>query len=495
MDMTPRLHPEAEEPLYAQIYRHFRETILDGRLAAHSRLPSVRQLSSSLSVSKITVETAYQQLAAEGFIESRARSGFYVAEFEERAIDESGELIVLSHLANGQSTHSPVQDGEAAGPERTTAPPIAYHFHGSIIDLEHFPFTQWRKCASEALDLFRDDFSFYGENQGEPELREEIARYLQRARTVRCDAAQILLGSGFQQAIGFLALMLGPERRIIAMEEPGYADVREVFTQYGHKVVPIPLEEDGLDVESLAESGAHAVYVTPAHQYPRGMVMPIGKRLRLLQWAQETGGYIIENDYDGEFRYNVKPTPSLQGLDQDGRVVYISNFSKALSPALRVNYTVLPPALLERYLQHFSFYPCPVPRIHQRTLQLFMQKGHWDRHVRRMRSLYGRKHAELLHAINSIMPKDRVEVVAQFAGLHIVLRIKLAATAEQLAAEAAARGVKIYTTTRSWMKQNLDAVPHILVGFGGMRIEDIGPGIEQLHEAWFSAAKKRSRES
>ncbi|PSJ85547.1 hypothetical protein C7R93_29695 [Brevibacillus fortis] len=207
-----------------------------------------------------------------------------------------------------------------------------------------------------------------------------------------------------KQALSFLCLLLADRHRVVAIEEPGYADARIVFSHHGYEVVPIPLAEEGLSIEALEKSEATVVYTTPAHQFPYGMVMPVGQRQQLLQWAKRKNGIIIENDYDGEFRYNVHPTPSLQGMDRDGCVVYIGNFSKAFSPALRLDYTVLPRQLLGRYLESFQAYPSPVSRHLQRSMQLFMQKGYWEKHVRKMRTVYHRKHDALLRAIQTTCP-------------------------------------------------------------------------------------------
>ncbi len=468
MEWTPVL--EGNEPLYVQLYQVIRKQIEQGEIPANTKLPSIRQLSRTIGVGKITVEAAYQQLLAEGYIESRARSGFYAAAVEEyrESKERNSEIASVTLQLKRKFEHLSFR----------------YNFHGSVVDIDHFPFANWRKCMLEAMELYKNDFSFYGDDQGEPEFRLELARYLRQARTLVCEPEQILIGTGLQQAISFLCLMLRGMHRRVAVEEPGYADARIVFEHHGFEVVPIPLEEDGLSIDHLHQSGATVVYVTPAHQYPYGMVIPIAKRLKLLQWAKSTGGIIIENDYDGEFRYNVKPTPALQGLDQDGTVVYIGNFSKALSPALRMDYTVLPPALLERYLQYFQAYPSPVSRHLQRTMQIFMQKGFWEKHVRRMRTLYQKKHAALLKAIETYMP-DSVSVLGHSAGLHILLEIKTDHAEQELVEMAAQAGVRVYPISRNWIGCKVQTPPRIKVGFGGLTEEEIAEGIRLLSEVWF----------
>ncbi|MGD8190908.1 PLP-dependent aminotransferase family protein [Brevibacillus ginsengisoli] len=472
-EVTPIIQHHSTSPLYAQIYQYFRDEIQAGRLTPHTRLPSVRHLSRSMGVSKMTIETAYHQLLAEGYIDSRERSGFFVASLD--LTDWSEQLPAL------------FKPGTVFEPPHLKYDDYQINFHGSVIDVDHFPFTLWRKCLQEALERYPEDFAFYGDNQGEPELREEIARYLRQARTVACDAGQIVLGTGLHECVSLLSLMLRVGHQRVAIEEPGYSNMRMVMEQHGLKVVPVELDEDGINIDQLILSGATAVYVTPAHQYPYGMVMSITKRLKLLQWAKQTGGVILENDYDGEFRYNVKPAPSLQGLDQDGTVVYIGNFSKSLSPALRMNYMVLPAPLLTLYHQQFHIYPAPVPRLQQRALQLFMQKGHWDKHIRRMRKIYEKKHQCLLDAIHRQFA-NHATVLAQSAGLHILLEMDSDSTSEELAEQAAHAGIKVYTITHTWMNHTSNCFdrPRILLGFGGLSADEIEEGIRLLAELWLA---------
>lgn len=473
MDFTPVLDMESKEPLYQQLYQQMSRAIVTGTISAEERLPSIRQLAKSSGVGKITVEAAYQQLLAEGYITSRERSGFFAAE--------------LDVWAEGTEHCTEPRGVEIPQKKERKLPNTRYNFHGSVVDTGAFPYREWRACMLEAMERYAEDFAFYGDNQGEWEFRVELADYLRRARTLHCEPEQILIGTGLQQALSFMCLLLADRHRVVAVEEPGYADARVVFSHHGYEVVPIPLEDDGLSIESLERSGATVVYTTPAHQYPHGMVMPVAKRQRLLQWAGKVRGVIIENDYDGEFRYNVKPTPSLQGMDRDGTVVYIGNFSKAFSPALRLDYTVLPPELLERYLTSFSAYPSPVSRHLQRTMQLFMQKGHWEKHVRKVRTLYHRKHGLLLDAIHAHMPSE-VRVLSHSVGLHILLQIDTNRSEDRLIAQALDAGIRVYPSGRSWFRPPGGQSPRIIVGFGGMKEEDIEEGIRLLAEAWFGKA-------
>ncbi|KQL45712.1 transcriptional regulator [Brevibacillus choshinensis] len=471
MDFTPVLDLSSREPLYQQLYEQISRAITSGTIPAGERLPSIRQLVKASGVGKITVEAAYHQLLAEGYILSKERSGFFAAELEvwREQMHEPATLPLPP---------SPLRGGNKPDPR--------FNFHGSVVDTRSFPYREWRTCMLEAMETYADDFAFYGDSQGERELRQELAGYLRRARTLHCEPEQILIGTGLQQALSLICLLLADRHRVVAFEEPGYADARVVFSQHGYEVVSVPVEEDGLSIESLEKSGATVVYTTPAHQYPYGMVMPVAKRHRLLQWAKRTGSIIIENDYDGEFRYNVRPTPSLQGMDRDGTVAYIGNFSKALSPALRLDYTVLPAELLQRYFTSFLAYPSPVSRHLQRTMQLFMEKGYWEKHVRKMRTLYHRKHDLLLKAVHTHMPRE-VRVLGHSVGLHILLEVKTSRSEEELMQQALAAGISVYASGRSWAQPPSYFLPRMIVGFGGVAESDMEEGISLLAGAWFGS--------
>lgn len=472
MDFMPVLDIHSKEPLYQQLYKQLSKKIASGEIRSGTKMPSIRQLMKTSGVGKNTVDAAYQQLLAEGYIVSRERSGFFAAELEIWSEPQRGEelqALASSILKENKGAHLASR----------------YNFHGSVIDTKYFPYAAWRSCMQEAMDVYADDFAFYGDDQGEWDLRVELGGYLRRARTLICEPEQIVIGTGLQQALSFLCLLLRDRHHVVAVEEPGYAEARIVFAQHGYEVVPIPLEEEGLSIEALENSRATVVYTTPSHQYPYGMVMPIGKRQQLLQWAKRNSGIIIENDYDGEFRYNVHPTPSLQGMDRDGCVVYIGNFSKAFSPALRLDYTVLPAKLLQRYLEAFQAYPSPVSRLLQRSMQLFMQKGLWEKHIRKMRTVYHRKHDALLRAIHLHMPAH-VRVLAHSVGLHILIEVDTTHSEKELIEAAQSADIHVYPSEKSWASPPTNTRPRIIVGFGGVAEEDIEVGIRRLANVWFA---------
>ncbi|WP_411503230.1 PLP-dependent aminotransferase family protein [Brevibacillus centrosporus] len=477
LDISPHL-VEGSEALYLQLYRYFCGEIQSRRLPSGTRLPSVRALSHHLRVSKTTVETAYHQLLAEGYLESRERSGFYVVD-----VGWDGSVS-----AGPQSSRQPVQTGNMEEPVPLTTvrgvhAAIRYDFHQAQVDAEHFPFELWRRYANQCMQRENHSVLYYGDRQGELALREEIARYLGQARGVQATAEQVVLGAGTQVMITLLGLMFGLRGQAVAMENPGYNGVRAVFQQLGFEVLPIPLEEDGIDVELLEKSGARLVYITPSHQDPTGIVMPYAKRLRLLQWADRTGGYIMEDDYDGEFRYSGRPIPSLQGLDTGGRVIYLGTFSKALLPTIRISYMVLPNSLLPIFHERLIEFDQTASRIHQETLALFMKHGDWVRHIRKMRTLYRKKHEALLRVLQEEMGPS-IRITGQDAGMSVTVEVQSMYSSKELSDLAEKAGIRVHPACHKWIKALENRLPSFQFGFGGQSIEDIESGIRLLADVW-----------
>lgn len=435
------------------------------------RLPSIRQLSAHLMVSKNTVEAAYQQLLSEGYIQSRPRSGIFVLPMEQLP-EVEGE--------SGSVKNRRFEKVKQAAGERGRADTIDFEY--GDVELGLFPVKAWKKCLSDAIDERLPEVIGYGDRQGHLGLREEIVRYLYQSRGVACSADQIFLCAGTAQAISLLCQLL-PLTERIAMEEPGYNGVRAVFTNHKKEVVPIPLEEDGVSLEALRQSGANVVYVTPSHQFPIGIVMPVQKRGKLLHWAYEQGGYILEDDYDSEFRYQGQPVPALKALDRSDRVIYLGTFSKSFLPGARLSYVVLPESLADTYREGLQNYSQSVSPLIQTAMYLFMRDGAFERHVRKMRKLYQTRHRVLLRAIYEQLG-SRVGVIGQKSGMHLLLDVYGCDCAEliELAAE---RGVRVYSPMRHWMNPAECPRSYVMLGFAGLREEQIREGLERLRQAWF----------
>ena len=337
--------PEGTQPLYQQLYRYIRGEIQTGRLAAGEKLPSKRQLASELKISVVTVEGAYSQLVAEGYLESRSRRGYFV-------------MPVLAQPALGSKAPDLPQSVPAA-PE-APAPACRYDFATSGGDAASFPFSTWAKLSREVLSSRDQALLSAAHPQGVPELRRAIVRHLYQFRGIQVSPEQVIVGAGSEFLSTLLVQLLGPQGGY-ALEDPGYQKIARIFTAGGAQVCPIPLDGQGLRVDALEASGARVVHVTPSHHFPLGIVMPVSRRWELLEWARRgEERYIIEDDYDSEFRFSGRPIPALQGLDREGRVIYLNTFAKSLAPSLRISYMVLPPKLLERYRQKLSFYSSTV---------------------------------------------------------------------------------------------------------------------------------------
>lgn len=452
--------------LYLQLYEQIKEQINSGDLPANSKLPSVRHLSNTLGVSISTVENTYRQLSIEGYIESRPRSGYFVVppykEFSPKHTNQiSGKIV-------GQTSRSDKK--------------IEYDFHPAKLGLDDFPYGIWSRLGNAALKEHSQHLLSYNESMGEWSLRCELQKYLGKSRGVLCNPEQILICSGLQHSLSILALLLRHRFSACAVEEPGNVVPKSIFQNYGFDLLPIRVNKEGIDL-TLLTTKSKIVYITPSHQFPLGYVMPINNRLKLIEWAESVGGFIIEDDYDSELRYSGKPIPSLQGLNPSGNIVYLGTFSKVLSPSLRISYMVLCPSLIESYHQMFKHYHSSVSALEQLTLQKFMSNGFWDRHLRKFRTSYKKRHDAILDAVHEVMG-NAVEIIGQGAGLHIVVRVPQKDSESELIKIAQQNGVRVYPVSNFYIT-NYDLSPMIMLGFGGLNPESIYRGIQRLNSVWF----------
>ena len=454
-------------PLYRQLYIQLREHVLSGKLPADARLPSVRDMAVELSTSRNTVEGAYQELFAEGYIYSKPRSGYFVS-----ALDQDAAQLSLVHKPRKPRSNAEIPTN------------YMYDFHPARLDQTSFPVPLWRKLFMESLRESSRQLVQYCNPQGERELRCAIQLYLERSRGVVCDPDQVVICAGLQNSLDIVAHMLKGTHSIVAVENPGYHLPRSVFRNHSFEIVPVPVGASGLDLDALKSSGSNIAYVTPSHQLPMGCVMPIANRLTLIEWAESSGKLIIEDDYDSELRYHGKPIPSLQGLRPSGNIIYLGTFSKILSPALRVSYLVLPHSLLATYHRVFQDYFATVSLLEQKTLTKFMEQGHWDRHIRRMRTIYKKKHDTLLQAVEHYFGSQAV-VVGQGAGLHVVLQMTGNIPGETEIIERALRkGIRLLPLSDFYVTGEPDSTK-LLLGFGAMTASEIEQGITLLSKVCF----------
>jgi GntR family transcriptional regulator/MocR family aminotransferase len=475
------LDPAAAQPLYNQLYVSLRNAVLNRQLAAGARLPSTRDLCTSLAISRNTVVNAFDQLIAEGYLESRVGDGTYVT----HALPDA-HMNVYHHPSPAPvqpSTpqlfsrrfqaivHSPtgfVEEQGATRPFRTGVPGLA-EFPARIWArlLAH----QWRHVPSALLG--------YGSSLGYLPLRQALADYLGAARGVRCTADQILITSGSQDALNLVTLLLLNPGDAVWMEDPGYRGARAALLAAGAIVTPVPVDGEGLDLAAgqQAQPNARMVYVTPSHQYPMGVTMSLTRRLALIDWARQQAAWIIEDDYDSEYRYQGRPLSSLQGLDEAGRVLYIGTFSKVLFPALRLGYLVVPTALVDglhtvlRTMQHY------LPGVEQAVLTDFMVEGHFARHIRQMRLLYGERQQILLDVAGRELG-SQLEIGPSEAGLHVTGR--LATGLDDLRVSAQALRLGIETPALSTYALRRLEQGGLVLGYAGLTVEQIKAGMRVL---------------
>jgi len=448
------LDTTSKTPLHIQLYEALKHAITH-EMQTGDKLPSIRKIAQEYAISKNTVESAYAQLYAEGYIESRPKSGYYVADADYKPFEH---------------VHATIQKPQNQATYR-------YNFYPVRLANELFPMKIYKRLFNRAVDESLD-MGGYSDPQGEEGLRYEIARYLRESRGVRCEARDVVVTGAFIDAMGMIADILHPTHGHFGMEHPGYHIARKVFAHHHYDITSIGVDESGLIIDELVASPARVVYITPSHQYPTGAAMPVSNRLQLLKWARQNDAYIIEDDYDSELTYRSRPIPSLQGLDDAGRVIYIGTFAKALSPALRIGYVVLPPSLIERYRAfHGSF--ARVGLMSQKTLELFMREGHWERHLRRVRNLNRKKH-DLMKAALIKHLGDTIEIVSEGGGLSINIRPTCHIDMEHLRAKAEEAGIKLYFA-RDYSGGEWDA---IRMGFGGFKVEEIEEAVEAFARVW-----------
>lgn len=467
------LNIDSKVPLYLQIYEQLKEKIISGQISEGSKLYSTRTLSATLNVSRNTVEIAYLQLCSEGYVYSKAGSGFIV---------EKLDSTILSKLKKEDFNN--IEGHKKILPEASYNDNYNYDFQYGILSAPDFPLRLWKRISNKCLaSISAENMTSYNASKGELDLQIEIMKYLNKSRGVSCNPEQVIVASGIEYCLSLLCQLFRED--LIALEDPGYIGAKNIFINNGYNVIPISLEKDGINLEELENSPAKIVYVTPSHQFPTGSVMPIQKRLKLLDWAIRKNGVIIEDDYDGDLRYNSRPIPSIQSIDSKETVIYIGTFSKALSPSLRLNYMVLPQSWLERYDKLFNRYQSSVPIIQQKIIQQFMHLGHWDRHLRKISLSNKRKHDMLIHTIQELMG-DKVTIHGKNAGLHILLEFNNGLCEEELIKRAKNHGVKVSPVSIFWMKPDEYPNNMVLLGFGGMSESDIVEGIKILNEAWLS---------
>jgi GntR family transcriptional regulator/MocR family aminotransferase len=464
------------KPLHRQLYEGYREAVLDGRLRPGHRLPSTRMLAHELQISRIPVVTAFEQLVAEGYVESRVGAGSFVS-------------AVLPDQPPAHPGRKQAPTPRRPGPRRVPASPLAIAsepwlelrgpFRVGQPALDEFPAELWaRLVARHARRLSRRQM-MYGDPMGLPALRETLANHLRTVRSVACTADQIMIVSGSQQALALAGRALLAAGDAVWIEDPGYGGARDALHLAGARIVGVPVDDEGLDVAAGVARcpDARAAYVTPSHQYPLGMILSATRRLQLLDWARRRGAWLFEDDYDSEYRFDTQPLASLHGLDGDARVIYIGTFSKILFPALRVGYLVIPHDLVARFRRFrdaMDIFPAP---LYQAVLAELIRDGHFARHLRRMRGIY----AERRHALETALARElgpQARVVGDRAGMHLVVLLPPKSRDHEIATRAARLGISVSPLSSCYAGRPRQ--PGLILGYGATRLSEIPEAVRRL---------------
>ena len=445
--LTYELKKAPGVPLYESLYRCIRSDILSGALQPGEKLPSKRALAQNLEVSKITVEGAYGQLLAEGYIRAQEKVGYFVEE--------------VPHLA--------AQAQPVSGEKREQTGEELLDLTGS--SPEKFPFSVWSKLQREVMLDYGEKLLLPLPNQGVPELRQAIAAHLSDFRGMRVDPENIVIGAGTDFLYNLLIQLLGREKTF-AVEDPGYGKIRKIYARGGVRCVCAPMDRSGVIPEELRD--AQVLHFSPSHHFPTGLVTPVARRQELLRWASGCGGYIIEDDYDSEFRFDAHPMPAMQSLDREGRVIYMNTFSKSLAPSIRIGYMILPPALMEKFRETLGFYSCTVSSFEQYTLARFLSRGQFEKHINRMRKFYRARRNRVVAALNGCAISRKLTILEEDAGLHFLVKVDTDLSDEELMAWCEDHGVRVRTLS-SYYHQDVPAEDRhcLVVNYSGIREEDL----------------------
>ena len=459
------MESHGELALYEYLHRCIRHDIAHGKVEPGQKLPSKRTLAKQLGVSLITIEAAYDQLAAEGYIASAPRRGYFVQE----------QLAVP--VSEPQEPFAPPLPPISASEE--TYP---YDFRTDFVDNGCFPFSTWARLSRSVLSEYSSALLRATDPCGAAELREEIVRYLHDFRGINVSPDNILIGAGSEYLMHLVIQLLGRDR-VYALENPGYRKLYQIFAVNGVTVRPTPLDKHGLRADALAASDASVVYLTPSHHFPLGTVMTAARRLEILRWASEAPDrYIIEDDYDSEFRYASRPIPALGELDRTGRVVYVNTFAKSLAPGLRIGYLVLPNALMARYRERFSRYSSTVPSFDQHTLAAFMHTGGFERHI--SRKVYQARRDALMAALDRELADLPHEVSRSEAGLHLLLHMRNGMLEHELIERAKTVGVRVYPLSAYYTPPVKPPRATLVLGYAGLTEQQIDEAAKLLKQAW-----------
>lgn len=403
-------------PVYKSLYEQIKAEILSGSLKSNEKMPSKRNFARNLGISTISVENAYDQLISEGYIYTIPKKGYYVADLQ-------------TFQKMNYTPFQPVSDGSLSSSIASINPKSSagdvnydFDFSSNTIETSCFPFSVWAKMVRETISSRKNELLEISPCGGVLELREAIAGHLQSFRGMKVHPDQIIVGAGTEYLYGLIVQLLGKDK-IYSIENPGYHKIKKIYESNGAKCICVEMDKNGILIESLKAGNSDVAHISPAHHFPTGITMPITRRYELLAWANDNPNrYIIEDDYDSEFRINGRPIPPLQSIDMSGKVIYMNTFSKSLASTIRISYMVLPEQLAAEFYKKLSFYSCTVSTFEQYTLSQFIKQGYFEKHINRMRLHYGRKRASVMEILHTYLSENQCKIIENDSGLHFILQ-------------------------------------------------------------------------
>ena len=426
--LTYELH-EGKESLYKQLYKYIKNDIISGELAPGTKMPSRRSLAKNLGISTVTVNTTYDQLMDEGYIFAKPKVGYFICEISNMRTTPEKRVV-------SQEIRMPKQQSD-----------LIYDFSSGKTAAEDFPFSVWAKLSREIMADKKEELLKVSPCGGVRELREAIAAHLSSFRGMVVDPDQIIVGAGTEYLYGLLIKLFGTDK-MFCIENPGHKKIRQIYDDSKVRYFLADMDEQGIKTEDLQKGQAEIAHISPTHHFPTGVTMPVGRRYEILSWAsEEDGRYIIEDDYDSEFRLRGKPIPSLQSIDDNEKVVYVNTFSKSLTSTIRISYMVLPPHLANRFYETMSFYSCTVSTFEQYTLAAFIAEGYFEKHINRMRLHYGRRREQVISAFEAVLDPKSYIVHESDSGLHFLLELKTQKTDKELEKQLLSKDIRLAAVT------------------------------------------------
>ena len=455
--LTYDFSSRGKTPMYEYLYNCIKEDILSGELKADEKLPSKREMANNHGISIITVQNAYEQLMVEGYIYAEEKRGYFVSEID-FATDKANQVVREEEIEYPAGYILPKKD-------------YLVDFSSNHIMYDSFPFNTWSKIMRKTITDTESDFLSSPDHAGVWELREAIASHLNEFRGMKVNPRNIIIGAGMEYLYGMIVQLLG-KNHMIAIEDPGHRKVRRVYESHGVKCVPVPVRKDGMDLEKLKNSKTKVVHLSPSHHFPTGVVMPINNRTKLLEIINKNHGFIIEDDYDSEFRFHGKPVPTLQSLDPD-KVIYLNTFSKTLAPSIRIAYMILPDILMKVFNEKLSFYSSTVSSFEQYTLARFISEGYYSRHINRMRNYYRNYRKIILESLKSSPMKDQITIEEASSGLHFILKINSDIDDDSFVEQLEEDGIKINPVSRYCYQKTKRFAHQFIINYSGVEEENL----------------------